>query len=697
MITPMTPNSLVTKVEVVETKVDDTSLSDSNAIHSLTDEQEETLLNYGTYLGKTVATGKIFIKPDGASKKFELTDPIIIEFNNLTNYGPYQASVGCYGDGKYFVFSSDSGYSGYYSTDGVNWNYTESFPEECCECEYAFNKFWLSSTEKLYSTTDFQTFTEEHTLAFSLSWATKNLLFVNGYLIASGRTGYEYTSDGTDWTSVETNTLSSIYNGTYFNNKYYFATQNGTFEMSALGETPTKISSLSSWNCNIASGNGKIVTFDDNGISYSTNGETWNHVYFETVPQYFDYSYEYLYFVNGVFLLFSPEMEYYSYDAINWNKLNYESQMSSLTINNKVDSCLLITYDYMSYDTTVKKCLTTQQWVSTPVTAIGDPWTTHYDRFGSSMNYTGAYINGTMVVPGGSHAIQYCTDLDEFTWTTVSIDGGTDNMYNIIAYNNKFYLASNRKIYESSDGINWSAIQTLSDSLTSQYSNCLWNVGGYIFFCSSNKNLMYATSPSGTFANIGSSVINVNCITECNGYLIISSYNNGTWRIAKTSGPGSTWTKIDSKARYGLSTNINNMVVGANRTDKTMDYSLDAGTTWNKAFDLKNENESYWGALTSANKFFYFFGCGDRFFMSDDGINWRNTPMGEYTYKTEDGCSTFISKAEDTVYICTPNGYNGYYAYEKISAIPASSPIPTLEKIGYSKAEIDALIAKLSS
>ena len=72
-------------------------LRDKNTYRSLSETQEETLLNTGNYNGDFVANGEIFTCDNGEIKEYELsyTDPTVITFQKA-NLSPYNSFVGIF-------------------------------------------------------------------------------------------------------------------------------------------------------------------------------------------------------------------------------------------------------------------------------------------------------------------------------------------------------------------------------------------------------------------------------------------------------------------------------------------------------------------------------------------------------------------------------------------------------------------------
>ena len=315
---------------------------------------------------------------------------------------------------------------------------------------------------------------------------------------------------------------------------------------------------------------------------------------------------------------------------------------------------------------TQKVIFANSQFVAVAGTAIytspdGVTWTSRTSPTSSS--YVDViYANGLYVAYGSYSSGNLATSADGITWTSRSV--GTAAINHVIYAGSLFVAASTNLIYTSSDGVTWT-------SRTSPFSSSVTTMAvGYVgttYYMVANYNGHYATSADGitwTLNRDASSgnfygVFNINGNAVAVGDMGVVLLSGGTREINQPGFNYSASNVTGTGARL-VAYNGTNQYVCINSIGLPM-YSSDGdnwiGTPLNSTFS----NVMASGLTVSYLNGLYLIGGSNTtqsIFTSSDGVNWtaRTTPTSSGIYAFAYGASTYVAVGAGGNVFSSPTG-----------------------------------------
>lgn len=482
-----------------------------------------------------------------------------------------------FGNGNFIAFAQNSSRS-YYSTNGINWNRSDSPSGNwSTDAVYGSDRFIAITTSGYGGIT--YSYTGQNWIATTLATSfSESFAYGNNTYVYVSQGGVAYSSDGVEWmfANIPVGYRSVAYG-------------NGVFALT--GQNLPIIYSTDGINWNFESGtppnepvygNGVYVAVSGslNTIGYSTNGFDWTNV---EVPV----DIRSITFGNGYFVGIGIYYSVISYDGITWSNIVYLGNFyyniaygdgRFVAISSWPSSVASYSFDGIN-------------WSSSSVT---------------QRNYSGiAYGNNTFVaVSGNSNAVLRSSNGISWTESSAPVEN-----YSIKFLNGKFYLLG-PWLSESVNGTSFTVIDYASPR------SLVYHDGVYV------KTTANTTFPLSYSLNAVNWTI-VNNVSVTDTWREIRVYDVGSSLVASINGnknetfrsvDGITWRKLFFSRNYMYLQYQNGKFLAHEQYSTNGIYSLD-GINWTEISNpLINR-------IVSGDNKFVAFG-NSVVYVSEDGLTW---------------------------------------------------------------------------
>lgn len=355
------------------------------------------------------------------------------------------------------------------------------------------------------------------------------LAYGNGLYISSNAFGGILSSpDATSYT-LRSQGDGAFYSVIYSNGLFVAVGNSGQLKTSPDGITWTSRTSLATATLNsVTYGNGLYVAVGIDGvITTSPDGITWIRRSLGDVNGLNDVAYG-----NGQFIAVGGRGTIRSSsDGINWNVLSLGLTASSINGIAFGKGIFILTY---GGDPEVYGSTDGLTWVR----RNKPPRTPYNVRFAND-RFFAVGENGLIT-----------TSIDSFDWPV--LNSGTISLLQSAAYGNGVYITAGLKVLRSTNGINWTTISSVSESIFDiTFGNGLFVAVGNLNESSGMIKGSIVTSPDGltwTRRSIGTISSNLEAITYANNTFVVVGRNG----VVLTSPDGITWNRQNSGTTEGL-------------------------------------------------------------------------------------------------------------------------------------------------
>jgi photosystem II stability/assembly factor-like uncharacterized protein len=297
------------------------------------------------------------------------------------------------------------------------------------------------------------------------------IYFNNQFIIGADYGMLFFSNDGINWTTKYCGYSDYLNSMIVCNNKIFAAASNNTILTSddGLQWSKFKVKQNETYSLNtIVHGNNIMVAAGSSGLTVSSNDlSNWNlqiHSEFDNLCA--------LAFGNNRFVAINRNCIGISEDGKNWTKKEFDTTYFFITVN--------FCNNQFIVSGASGEILTSLDGVD---------WTKHQTPFDEE-HYDAAYNGNTYVIVGDGNVI---TSTNGSDWTTTSTKPTVNRMVAVASGNGVFIGGDFNDLFRSTDGINWTKIDTLPRYV--YLASIVFGLNKFIVVCDSGK-IFYSSDGS---------------------------------------------------------------------------------------------------------------------------------------------------------------------------------------------------------